>query len=175
MNDESLPIDDDRRAIKRVLYNVFLVLVGVVCVMVARMPTVHLEGVSLLGGLPVIMIYFLALRNRTEVRPVSIFLIGLFQDMLSGGTIGVWALLYLSLYALALSQQGGFLQFIGRSALFSWLGFILVAILFAMFSWLVGWIVLGALLPIKGLFFQACIAALLYPVTLLWRIRLPVV
>ncbi|MCY4032025.1 MAG: hypothetical protein OXF05_07905 [Hyphomicrobiales bacterium] len=174
MNDESIPIDDDRRAVKRVLYNVLLVLLGAVCVMLARMPTVYSEGVSMLGGLPVILVYSLALRNQTEVRPVSILLIGLFQDVLSGGTIGVWALLYTSLYALVLSQQEGFLQFIGRSALFSWLGFILVALLFAMFSWLVGWIVLGALIPIKGLFFQACIAMLLYPVTLLWRIRLSV-
>lgn len=174
MNNELLSIDGNHRAARHLLHNVLLVLLGGVCVMLARMPPVHFEGVSLLGGLPVIVIYLWVLRSQTEARPISVFLIGLFQDLLSGGTIGVWALLYLSLYALVLSQQGGFLQFINRSALFSWLGFILVAILFVIFSWLVGWIVAGVV-STKGLFLQACIAALLYPVTLLWRVRSHVV
>ncbi|MCY4034598.1 MAG: hypothetical protein OXF24_02305 [Hyphomicrobiales bacterium] len=170
MNNELLSIDGNHRAARHVLHNFLLVLLGGICVMLARMPPVHFEGVSLLGGLPVIVIYFWVLQKQTEARPVSIFLIGIFQDLLSGGTIGVWALLYLSLYVLVLSQQGGFLQFINRSALFSWLGFILVVILFVIFSWLVGWVVAGAV-SAKALFFQACISALLYPVTLLWRVR----
>lgn len=171
MSEDSFHIDDNWRTLKRVLRNVLFVLLGGICVVLARMPQVYFEGVSLLGGLPVIAIYFSTLRSQAEVRSISVFLIGLFQDLLSGGTIGVWALLYLSVYTLIFSQHEGFLQFVSRSALFSWLGFILVVALFAILSWIVGWLVIGAQLSTTGLFLQTSVAVLLYPVMLLWRPR----
>ena len=165
MNDASLQIDTDEKRRRSVLHNILLLIFGGASVVVACMPLALYEGVSLLGGLPLIAIYCWTLRRPEEVRPVTIFFLGLLQDFISGGTIGIWAFLYLTLYTVLLTQQGGFLL---RSALFSWLGFLLVAFWFVIFTRFVGWVVVGTELSSVGLALQWGVSALLYPLTL-WR------
>ena len=168
--------DDKRRFAVLVLHNLLLLLLGGVAVVLACAPGMHVGGVSLLGGLPLLVIHAATLHHlsplrRKKTHPLSIFLIGLFQDLLSGGTIGLWASLYLLLHAMLLTQPYALLRFIERSALLSWLGFLLVSCLFALLCRFAGWLVLGSTLPLSGLALQWCVTALLYPAVLLLRRR----
>lgn len=166
-------LDDKKSLTVRALQNLLLLLFGGCAVLLADSSGIQVDGVSLLGGLPLIVIYYWTLRHRHEAHPFSVFLIGMFQDLLSGGAIGLWAFLYLLLHTMLLTQPRGLLHFIERTALFSWLGFLLASGLFTLLCWLAGWILLDSRITPLGLTLQWCVGALVYSVTLLRRPRQP--
>lgn len=166
-------LDDKKIRLGRALQNLLLFFVGALAILLAGVSGLQIGGVSLLAGLPPMLIYYATLRHRRTTHPLAIFAIGLFQDLLSGGAIGLWACLYLVLYTMLLTQPRGLLHFIQRSALFSWLGFLLASFLFALLCWLVGWLILASPLSPLGLALQWFVAALLYAIPLLRRLRQP--
>lgn len=169
MNDNSpLIASATERFTKGVLRNFLFLFLGSVFVLLICTPIARLDGVSLLGGLPVMLIYYWTIRHRNAIRPLSIFLVGLMHDVLSGGMIGLWAFLYLLFYALLLTQHGSVLRFIDRSALFSWFGFLLTSLIFMLLCWLAGRTFLGTWPSTGGLALQWLVAALLYTLSL-WR------
>jgi rod shape-determining protein MreD len=62
----------------------------------------------------------------------AVFLIGLFQDILTGAPIGVNAFVFLAVYGAVLSQKR---FFIGKSFFILWLGFSLIAAGASVTSW----------------------------------------
>jgi rod shape-determining protein MreD len=70
-----------------------------------RLPT----GMDLLPLLPLITLFIWAVRRPRYVPPWLIFLIGLLQDLLIGGPMGVWALSYLVSFSIARprDEEGG--------------------------------------------------------------------
>lgn len=70
-----------------------------------RLPT----GADLLPLLPLITLYIWAVRRPRFVSPLLIFAVGLLQDLLIGGPMGVWALSYLLAFSLARprEEEGG--------------------------------------------------------------------
>ena len=173
------PQSDRSRLAILVLHNALLLLLGGIAVLLACAPGVHIGGVSMFGGLPLLVIYCGTLHHhlspgrREKTRPLSVFLIGLFQDILSGGVIGMWAFLYLLLHALLLTQPRNLLRFMESSALFSWFGFLFASLLFTLLYAFIGWLILGSALSPLGLAMQYCLTALLYPAVLLLRRRPP--
>lgn len=169
MNENSALIaSKTARFTRHVLGNFFFLVLGSFFVLLISTPFARFEGVPLLGGLPVMLIYYCSIRHRNAIRPLSIFLIGLLHDVLSGGAIGLWAFLYLSFFALLLTQHGSILRFIDRSAPFCWFGFLLASLVFLLLWWIMGWILTGSWPSYVGLALQWLVAAILFPLSL-WR------
>jgi len=89
---------------------------------------------------PFMAVYFWSMTRPDYMPYVAIFLIGLFQDVLTGGPVGLWALSYL-LTVVIVSTQIDVIAGRGRSAL--WAGFILAAIVATMLVWTIARIALG--------------------------------
>ncbi|TGY88277.1 rod shape-determining protein MreD [Marinicauda algicola] len=70
-----------------------------------RLPT----GADILPLLPLITLFIWAVRRPRYVSPLLIFAVGLLQDLLIGGPMGVWALSYLVAFAIARprEEEGG--------------------------------------------------------------------
>ncbi len=56
---------------------------------------------DLTPSLPLIALFIWAVRRPWFVSPPVILLVGLLQDLISGGVMGVWALAYLAAFAIA--------------------------------------------------------------------------
>ncbi len=105
---------------------------------------------------PLMVVYYWVMLRPSLMSPLVIFLIGLFQDFLSGGPIGLWALSYLLVAAL-ISTQRGIFAWRGRATL--WAGFAIAAILAAGISWLAARIALGAA-PSGGALFSETLSTI---------------
>ncbi len=84
--------------------------------------------------LPLMAIYHWAIFRPKLLPAYAVFLIGLFQDILTGTPIGVNALVFLIVYGVVLSQKR---FFIGKSFLILWLGFSIIAAGASVISWAV--------------------------------------
>ncbi len=70
---------------------------------------------------------------KPRLMPVSaVFLLGLLQDIISGGPLGMMALLLLIVRIFVVRQSSRFLE---REFLFNWLVFIMVALVFGLATW----------------------------------------
>lgn len=105
-------------------------------------------------------VYFWAINQPTLLPPVLVFVIGLAQDLLSGGPIGLWAFVYLVAYAAILSQ---------RNLLFAlpfvmlWGGFLIVAMGAGVLVWMVGSFYYSQVLSFSPIALQVAATALIYP------------
>jgi rod shape-determining protein MreD len=111
--------------------------------------------------LPLSAVYFWSLHRPALLPSWAAFLAGLLQDILSGGPLGLFALLYLAAAELVTVQR----RFL-TEAPFSliWAGFALLALLLAAVAWLLSGLALGALVPPGRLAAAAGLTAALYPV-----------
>ncbi len=97
-----------------------------------------------------------------EVCPTWVaFLTGLFQDVVSGGPLGLWALVYVIVYRAVLQNR---LLFIGRAAYSGWAGFAMAAILTTALAWAVGSLYFGQPLSPTPILGQMMVTVLCYPI-----------
>lgn len=99
--------------------------------------------------------------HRPDLMPHWLaFLIGLVQDLVIGGPLGLNALLLLAVQGLCSSQRR-FLA--GKPFWLVWMGFVLVSIPAALAQWLIACAYLMALLPIRDTLMQATVTLALFP------------
>lgn len=99
--------------------------------------------------------------NRPDIFPVwSLFVVGLFRDLLLGDPLGLWTAVYLVIYAILLSQR---MLFVGSAAHSPWMGFALFAAFGGFLAWMISSLYHGAFMPAGQVAFQMAITALLYP------------
>jgi len=126
---------------------------------------IRLPGLSdVTPALPLIGVYFWAL-NRPEGIPeplaqMLVFMIGLFEDLLSGGIVGLNAVSLLAVFV-GVASQGRF--FHGKSFIVTWWGFMLVAGLASLGWWLVTCGLNGTLVNPLPVLFQYLLTVFLYP------------
>jgi rod shape-determining protein MreD len=122
--------------------------------------------VSFSGGLlppPLLglaVIYFWTLLRRDLVPPVLVLVVGLFEDFLSGGQPGLWAVGYLVAYALTDRQRDAF------AGLSSWgvvVGFSIVIFATSSVVYLFGALVYWRLAPVQPLLIQTIVTIIFYP------------
>ncbi len=82
--------------------------------------------------LPLMAVYHWAIFRPRLLPAYAVFLIGLFQDILTGVPIGLNALVFLVVYGAVLTQKRFFL---GKSFFILWLGFSVIAAGAAAVSW----------------------------------------
>lgn len=87
---------------------------------------------NLLPFLPLAAVYYWCIFKPNLVPVSAIFMLGLLQDILSGGPLGMTALL-LVLVRLFVIRQGR--RFLEREFLFNWLVFFIVALVFGLATW----------------------------------------
>lgn len=119
--------------------------------------------------LSVVAIFFWVIARPNLMPPAAVFVIGIFQDVLSGGPIGLWAMTFLMVQYLSLSMRR-FLY--GETFLYGWAGFASIVMAAAFFAWTGACFFYGALLPPWPVFFQAMLTILIYPVAVWVLIRL---
>jgi rod shape-determining protein MreD len=112
----------------------------------------------------VMAVYFWTL-YRPDLMPLSaVFVIGLLQDLLTGGILGVSPLVLLTL-SVATSSQRRFLS--GGLFVTVWAGFVVNAAGAAILAWLLNTLAAGALYDPRPALFQYLFTVGLYP-TLGW-------
>jgi len=118
------------------------------------------EGAAPTPLIPLLAVYFWTLYEPPAIPAFSVFSIGLIQDLLTGATVGLWALTYLVVYAAVLSQR----QFlIGRSFAATWVGFIAAACLAGLVAWAGVCLSHARLVGVGPLVLQIAVTALTYP------------
>lgn len=111
--------------------------------------------------LPLVMVFFWSIYGPNYLPAASVFAIGLLQDFLSGGPLGLWPGVYLVTQYLVLSQRS---YFLGREQRVVVMGFAFAAAGAALILWLVMSLMSGALLPVWGLAFQMAMTVVTYPI-----------
>jgi rod shape-determining protein MreD len=87
--------------------------------------------------------------------------LGLLQDILSGGPLGMTALLFILVRIFVVRQGSRFLE---REFLFSWLFFIFVALLFGFLNWLIASVYLKEIQFFWNAFGQSMLTIAVFPV-----------
>ncbi|MEZ5927663.1 MAG: rod shape-determining protein MreD [Parvularculaceae bacterium] len=135
-------------------------LLGVVGVLLLALPLRLGAGVVPTPLLPLIIVFFWSVYGPSYLPAGSVFLIGLLQDMLTGGPLGLWPAVYLVTQYIVISQRS---YFLGREQKVVWIGFAFAATGAALILWLVMSLMSGVLLPVGALLAQMATTILTYP------------
>ncbi len=136
-------------------------LLGVFGVFLLASPLRLVEGHVATPLIPLVVVYFWSLYSPGHLPAASIFAIGLLQDLLSGGPLGLWPAVYLAVQYVALSQQS---YFVGREVHVVWMGFAVAAMSVSLILWLFMSLLSSTLLPLGGLTLQMLTTIAVYPV-----------
>jgi len=101
----------------RLVASVIPVTLAILGTLVANLPVSFLGGIApapLLGLMPV---YFWCLVRPDLMPPLWAFVIGILEDMLSGGPPGVWTVSFVAAYALVDRQRDAFAGLSGLAAI----------------------------------------------------------
>ena len=135
-------------------------MLGVLLVLLSTIPF-YIPGYGPIAANLVLMaVFYWAVHRPDLLPPITVFLIGLLQDILVGMPTGMNAFVLLLIHTLAVSQGR---VFRGRSFLILWWGFGTVALASAFVIWaMTAMYVLAPVDPAPGLF-QAVITTALFP------------
>ena len=136
-------------------------LLGLFGVILLVLPIRLFEGLAPTPIIPLIVVFFWSIYGPDYMPSVSAFFIGLLQDLLSGGPLGLWAGVYLITQYLVLTQRA---YFVGREQKVVWLGFAFAAANACVILWLVMSLMSGVLLPVRALLAQMVATVLFFPV-----------
>ncbi len=139
----------------------FPVLFTVACVLLTMAPFGLSSTVLAPPAFALVAIYIWTLLRPDLLPSWSVFLIGIFQDLVSASPVGIWAFIFLMVHGLTLSQR---VFLIGRGFGFTWIYFGIVASLAGFFSWILVCIYHGQLLAPYPAIVQTMLSAAIYPV-----------
>lgn len=136
-------------------------LLGLIGVIILALPIRLFENIAPTPIIPFVIVFFWTIYGPDYMPPLSVFIIGLLQDFLMGGPLGLWASVYLVSQLIVSTQRP---YFLGREQRVVWLGFALAAASASVMLWLVMSLMSGVLLPIGGLLLQMAATVMIYPV-----------
>lgn len=112
----------------------------------------HIAGLSRITPVLAMIAVFHWGIFRPDLLPVyAVFIIGLLQDFLGGGALGVWTFIFLIVYKVAMLQRR---FFVGKGFVLVWLGFGVLSA-GAMFSaWFLNAVLFGVFSNIQAPFYQ---------------------
>ena len=135
-------------------------MVALVGVVLLALPVRLFGGFIPTPAIPLIVVYFWGIYGPGYLPAASVFAIGLLQDFLTGGPLGLWPAVYLFTQYVVLSQRS---YFAGREMKVVWAGFGFAAAVAAVIVWLVMSMMSGDALPIARLAYQSAITIVAYP------------
>jgi rod shape-determining protein MreD len=110
--------------------------------------------------LSLMAVYYWSIYRPDLLPPVAVFTLGILQDILTGGPVGLLALVLLLVQASAVSQRRILL---GQAFSVEWAGLLLIAAGAGAVSWMLACAYYFALVPPIPFVVQALITAALYP------------
>lgn len=122
--------------------------VGLFCVLLVSLPVRPLGGFAPMPVLPLIVVFFWTIRSPDQLPSPSVFALGLLQDFLSGGPLGLWAAAYLCVQYVVLTQRS---YFSGRAIQVLWAGFAVSAGITFVVVWLASSLLISANLNVGRL------------------------
>ena len=136
-------------------------LLTLVLVIVNLIP-LHLPGYAVISpDLALMAVYYWALHRPSLLPAVAVFVIGLLQDFLSGGPIGLSAGTLILVFAIAVSQAR---FFYGKSFLVVWWGFMMVSLGVAIVEWSAASIFYSTLIAPDPAIFECAMNIAAYPI-----------
>ena len=136
-------------------------LLGLFGVILLALPVRLIEGWAPTPIIPLIVVFFWSIYGPDYMPSVSVFFIGLVQDLLTGGPLGLWAGVYLITQYVVLTQRA---YFVGREQKVVLIGFAFAALNACVILWLVMSLMSGALLPLRSLLAQMVATILFFPI-----------
>ena len=144
----------------RVLRTLLPGLVTLLAVLIMVLPLGVSFAAVVTPFLSLMAVYYWSIYRPDLLPPAAVFAIGVLQDILTGGPVGLLALVLLLVQALAVSQRRILL---GQAFSVEWAGLLLVAAGAGLVSWLLACVYFLALVPPLPFVVQALITAALYP------------
>jgi rod shape-determining protein MreD len=142
------------------LRNLIPVLFAIGFILVAMLP----YRIPVLGpvfpALTLVVVYFWSIYRPELLPAAAVFLVGFFQDVLSGAPLGLSSFVLLLVHWIVVHQRR---VFIGKAFWISWAGFGLVAIGAAFGSWAIASIYHGTLVAAGAVFTQLLLTIAIYP------------
>ena len=136
-------------------------LVSLALVMLNLMP-LHLPGYAAISpNFALMAIYYWALHRPSLLPSGAVFVIGLLQDILSGGPVGKNATILIIVYIIAVSQAR---FFYGKSFLVVWWGFLIVSLGVAAMEWFVATVFAASLLALEPALYECAMNVAAYPI-----------
>lgn len=146
-------------AARQVWYSLPL-LITLIALLLAMAPLNLFQGYAPAPDIVLASVFFWAIFGPQFLPVWAVFTLGLTQDFATGGPIGFWALIYLIAYGFSLSQR---VFFFGRTVRGVWVGFVIVALVTAVVTWIVGSTYFMRWLPISPILLQAAVSILAFP------------
>lgn len=134
--------------------SIFLLLLSAVPV---RLPEFSVTAPILVLG----AVFYWTIHRPDLLRPSALFVIGMLQDLVSGGPIGVSSLILVMLHWILLNQRR---LFLAGTFGFMWFGFALTVFSALTLRWLVHSALDAAPMPVPPVVFQGLMTLALFPV-----------
>ena len=119
--------------------------------------------------LPLMSIYHWAVYRPTLLPLWAVFILGGLYDFLSGMPLGLYILVFLSVYGAVLSQRR---FIIGKTFFIYWLGYTIIALGAAVESWFAASLWYFSLLNIETIIFQYLVSLGIFPIVAWLSLRL---
>jgi len=139
-------------------------LCGILGALAANVPIAFLDGRVPQPLLSLMPVYFWCMVRPDLLPAGAVFVIGLSEDLLSGGPPGVWALSYLVCFAIIGRQRDTFAGLAGYGAI---LGFAAIMFIASGTAYVIVSILYSRLLPIETMILELAMSVLFY-VPALW-------
>ena len=147
-------LDKTGRNLAPIAVTVMLLLVGMVPLQIPSYTTVA-------PALTLMSVYYWAIHRPDLLRLGAVFGIGLLQDLLSGGPLGLNALTLVCVHWTVLTQRRFFLA---NTFALLWFGFAFIVLGAALLQWAAVCALSATLLPFDAPLFQALLTLALFPV-----------
>jgi len=135
-------------------------LVGLVCVLLSFVPVSAIFNADVAPAFGLMAVYYWAVQRPDVFPPYAVFALGLLYDLLSAGPLGLWALVYVVIYGIVLTQR---LLFVGRAFTLFWAGFLLAALVSGFFAWGLASLYFGQTLSPWPVLIQMAATVALFP------------
>ena len=135
-------------------------LIGLLLVIVANLPVSFTGGFLPAPALALAAVFFWAMVRPSLMPPWAVLVIGLAEDLLSGGPPGLWATGFVAAYVLIDRQRKAFGELYGAGTLLAFSGVVLVA---GAVAYVLASIIYLRLVPIGPLLLEIIVTVILYP------------
>lgn len=140
--------------------NLTPVLVSIGLVVVSVVPLRLPQVTFIVPALTLMAVYYWGLHRADLLPAPAVFFLGILQDILSGGPLGVNAVIYLVIYGICVSQRR---FFYGKSFLVVWWGFMVVAIGALILEWIMSAIIAETIIVPRPAYYKYLMTIAIYP------------
>lgn len=146
-------LDFVARSMTPLMVSLGLVIVSVVPL---RLP----QASYIVPTLALMAVYYWSLHRADLLPALAIFVVGMLQDILGGGPLGVNTLIFLAVYGICVSQRR---FFYGKSFLVVWWGFMVVAAGALILEWALNSAFSGTIVSPRPALYKYLITIAVYP------------